>query len=68
MRNPTERGNPVPKNPKPEPDDKEQSERFIEKAKELESDESGKIFEEAFKVILPEKNQPSPSKNRNKDA
>lgn len=36
----------MPTKPKPEPDDKEQSERF---------NESEKIFEEVFKVILPEK-------------
>ena len=33
------------KNPKPEPDDKEQSERFIETAKSLGLDENGDIFE-----------------------
>lgn len=33
--------------------DKEQSDRFIKKAKELESDESGKAFEFAFKKLAP---------------
>lgn len=36
-------------------DDKAQSERFIDKARELEADESGKVFERAFKRILPVK-------------
>jgi hypothetical protein len=41
--------------PKQEPDDKAQSERFIEKARELEVDESGEAFERGFKKIVPEK-------------
>lgn len=38
---------------KPEPDDKEQSARFVETAKALESDESGEIFENALRKIAP---------------
>ena len=33
--------------------DKEQSERFIEKAQEVSADESGEAFEQAFKRIVP---------------
>ena len=41
--------------PKPKPDDKSQKERFIETARELEADESGKAFDRAFKRIVPPK-------------
>ncbi|MGE0652188.1 MAG: hypothetical protein AB7P12_10610, partial [Alphaproteobacteria bacterium] len=34
-------------------DEKSQSERFVEKAKELGADESGEAFERAFKKIVP---------------
>ena len=40
---------------KSEPDDKAQKERFIEKARELEADDSGEEFDRAFKKILPPK-------------
>lgn len=36
-------------------DDKEQSQRFVENAKELGSDESGRSFARAFKKIVPPK-------------
>ena len=36
-------------------DDKEQSQRFVEKAKELGADESGRSFARAFKKIIPRK-------------
>jgi hypothetical protein len=39
------------KSPERPPDDKEQSARFVETAKALESDESGKEFERAFELI-----------------
>ena len=42
------------------PDDKEQSARFVETARKLESDESGKEFERALKIIRP----PSREKDR----
>ena len=38
---------------KPKQGDKEQSKRFIEKARELEADESDEAFERAFKKIIP---------------
>jgi|HubBroStandDraft_1064217.scaffolds.fasta_scaffold248060_2 hypothetical protein len=44
--------------PKPKPDDAEQSRRFIDAAKEAGVDESGKVFEKAFKKIAPEKTAP----------
>ncbi len=40
---------------KAKPDDKEQSKRFIEKAREIEADESGGAFERAFHRLFPEK-------------
>ena len=43
-----------PKSPKPQVV-KPQRERFIEKAREIGSDESGKTFERAFKKIVPPK-------------
>jgi hypothetical protein len=42
---------------KPESDDKEQSKRFVEKAKELGFDESGKAFEIAIKTVIPKKKE-----------
>ena len=38
--------------PKLKPDDKAQSERFIEKAREIEADESGKMFERTLKKVI----------------
>jgi hypothetical protein len=38
-----------------EPDNKAQSERFIEAAREIGADESGKDFEEALGKIVPKK-------------
>lgn len=49
------------KKPKPEPDDKEQSERFIETAHKLKVDESGESFERALKVVTPEVTPARPS-------
>lgn len=40
---------------KPKPDDKEQSKRFIDTARELEADESGKLFELSLDKITPTK-------------
>lgn len=45
------------KKSKPQPNDDEQSKRFIETAKELASDESGKEFERVFGVIIPPKKE-----------
>ena len=39
--------------PKPKQDDKEQSKRFIERAREIEADESDEAFERALKKIVP---------------
>jgi hypothetical protein len=38
----------VPRKPNPRPDDEEHAKRFIETAKQLESDESEQCFEAAF--------------------
>ncbi len=44
---------------KPKPDDKAQSKRFIEKARELEADETGAAFERVLKKIVRPKGKPS---------
>lgn len=38
---------------KPDKDDKEQSQRFVETAKELEADKSGRSFHKAVRSIAP---------------
>jgi hypothetical protein len=38
---------------KPKSDNEEQSQRFVDTAKMLEVDESGKLFDRAFKKITP---------------
>jgi len=45
---------------KPKPDDIEQKKRFIEKARELETNESVEAFERIFKKIVPPKKDTSP--------
>jgi hypothetical protein len=40
---------------RPEPNDKEQSARFIEKAKEIQRDDAKEAFEEAFDKIAKKK-------------
>lgn len=45
--------------PKLKRDDKEQSERFKEKAREIEADNSKEIFERALKTILSKKQESS---------
>jgi hypothetical protein len=42
-----------PSNPKP--DDPEQSRRFVETARRIEADESGKAFRRVFEKIVPPK-------------
>jgi hypothetical protein len=48
-----------PKPKKPKTNDKEQSERFRETARNLGVDESGDRFEKTFKKIVPPKDPPS---------
>jgi hypothetical protein len=48
-------GGNVAKKKKQKPDDKEQSQRFVETARELEADESGKSFDKALKNVVPKK-------------
>lgn len=48
---------------KPEPDDKEQSKRFVETARALEAEQNGKSFERAVKTIVPAKQETPPKKN-----
>lgn len=48
-------GNKGAKTKAPKESQKEQSERFIETARKLESDESGKTFAKAFRVIVPKR-------------
>ena len=50
-------GVPKKKKAKPKLTDKEQSERFIEIARQLDVDESGKAFERALEKIVPVKLQ-----------
>ena len=49
MRSHTERRNMAKK---PKRDDKEQSQRFVETAKQLEVDKSGKSFDRALKAVV----------------
>lgn len=55
MRSPTGKELNVAENrkPKTEPDDAEQSRRFVEAARDAEADESGNAFEKAFTSIAP---------------
>lgn len=41
----------MPRKPNPPPDNPEQSKRFIETAREIETDESRETFERTFKKI-----------------
>lgn len=49
---------------KPVPDDKEQSQRFVETAKMLGSDESGKNFDRALESVVPSKSLHPKNKKR----
>jgi hypothetical protein len=49
----------MPRKPKPPPDDPVQSERFIEAAKELGTDETGEAFERLFRRVIKAKSQPA---------
>lgn len=51
----TARGKPRKRKPKAEPDDPVQSGRFVESAKALGVDESGKAFKRALDALLPKK-------------
>ena len=48
------------KKTKPEQDNKKQSQQFVETAKALGVDESGKSFERAIKVVVPPVSRPAP--------
>lgn len=50
-------GGNVAKKPKPKPDDEEQSRRFVETARELVADESGKAFDRAISSITSSKSK-----------
>ena len=52
-------GPPKKQKPKPKLSDKEQSERFMETARELGVDENGKAFEEVFGRITKQPAKPS---------
>jgi hypothetical protein len=39
------------KSKKLEPDDKEQSQRFVETAKQFEADETGQSFDDTFRIV-----------------
>lgn len=48
-------GGHVVKKPERPPDDEEQSRRFVETARKIRADESGKVFARAFKKIITKK-------------
>jgi hypothetical protein len=50
----------MPKKPKPEPDDPEQSKRFIETAREAEADESEEGADRAFNKVITRRSKESP--------
>ena len=56
----------MPRKPNPPPDDAEQAARFIETAKQLEADKTGKKFERALGVVVLQVNEqakkPPPNK------
>src|SRR3954465_14049805 len=53
---------PEPKRQNPQPDDQEQSKRFIEAARQIEADESGEAFRRAFrKIVAPKTAYPNPA-------
>ena len=45
----------MPRKPNPKPDDEEQSKKFLETAKLLETDKAGKVFHKALEVLTPPK-------------
>jgi hypothetical protein len=52
----------MPRKPRPEPDDPEQSRLFVETARDLEVDETGNSFNQVFAVIMPiQPKQPTPN-------
>lgn len=52
----------MPRKPNPPPDDAEQAARFIEAAKAIEADKTGKAFTRALNVIVPAKNSKKKTK------
>lgn len=57
---PRTRGSPgKPSKPEAAPKEKTQSERFIEAAREIGVDESGKEFERLFERVVPSRRKPS---------
>ena len=55
------------KDEKRKPDDPEQSKRFEETAKRLDTDESGNIFEKAMEVITSKMDKDSPISQQEKE-
>jgi hypothetical protein len=61
-------GAPKKAKPKLKLTDKEQSERFIETARELGAENSSDNFDRVFREIVPTKSKkPKPDRNRNQD-
>lgn len=54
----------MPRKPNPPPDDAEQAARFIEAAKALETDKTGKAFTRALDVIVPSKDPKKKPKSK----
>ncbi len=53
------------KKTRPEPDDLGQSQRFMDVARQLESDETGSLFDQAMKNVKPER-PPNPENSAQK--
>lgn len=49
--------------PKRKQDDKQQSKRFIQKAREVVTDKSGETFDKAFRKIVPPKTHRNPKQD-----
>ncbi len=56
----------MPRKPNPPPDDEEQAKRFIETAKALEADKTGKAFDQAIGLVVPSFPQESINKRKSK--
>ena len=56
----------MPRKPNPPPDDAEQAARFIETAKQLEADKTGKKFERALGVVVLQVNEQAKKPPSNK--
>ena len=56
----------MPRKPNPPPDDEDQAKRFIDTAKALESDKTGKAFNRAMAILVPSSSNHATNKKRSK--